>query len=430
MTGRSRGFGLVTFASEEEAMAGMPCLELMTKAVAGMNERDVDGRAIRCKISKDRPREDRPPQKRTLASFLFYHPLYYHSSQVEQEHGIFSPYADEWKLGKSEIERAEKLFAQDYPQDYSQATSKLLLFLYAKGLLAKMKSVVRRTIFNDLLEAETPELQEALGRLKTIVEIGETAPARAEMNSMFDEFVASHPEWDRGHSFVAFRDHPRLRGKSHALVERLQRSGLCYMHAGVVVQHYLVAMSNDGEVPMLNIAEYLKKYMSGDSLYEHIWNNKGGDSLGFLKKILKEKPRAGGIVSRYFSEVLRNNDLDRLLMRYGPGLVSGFAVAEEFTRPDWQHLGNYTVEESKGYHAMVLVGYRVVDGKKRYLLQNWWESKPYVEVDVDYLRSSDASVHFVKKKQMEMGDYPTNHESLVECDPGIDASENFNPETK
>ena len=77
---------------------------------------------------------------------------------------------------------------------------------------------------------------------------------------------------------------------------------------------------------------------------------------------------------------------------------------------------------------MVLVGYRIVDGKKRYLLQNWWKSKPYVEVDIEYLLDSEATIHFIKERQMEMGDYPTSFETLVECEPGLDASEHFIPE--
>ena len=75
-----------------------------------------------------------------------------------------------------------------------------------------------------------------------------------------------------------------------------------------------------------------------------------------------------------------------------------------------------------------MLWFLLVDGKKRYLLQNWWKSKPYVEVDVDYLLSSKATFHFIKEKQLEMGDYPTNLEALVECESGIDASENFIPD--
>ena len=133
---------------------------------------------------------------------------------------------------------------------------------------------------------------------------------------MFDDFVAKQKEWKEEDSFVAFRDHQNLKGKSHALVERFQKSGLCYMHACVVVQHYLVAMNNDEEVPMLNMAEYLKKYMPGDRLNQHIWNNRGVDSLDFLENILKEKPGVDGIASRQ-TDTLHNDDLDILLKVLG-----------------------------------------------------------------------------------------------------------------
>ena len=348
---------------------------------------------------------------------------------------VFTPFAEEWKLEKSDIENAEKLFAEDYNEGEGKkrkrrttSPSKLLLFLYAKGILAEEDSVIRKRRFKLLLAAETDKLKKALERLTTIVEKGETTPTRLKMeaDSVFDDFVTKHKEWKAEDSFVVFRDHQNLKGKSHALVERFQKSGLCYMHACVVVQHYLVAMNNDKEVPMLNMAEYLKKYMPGDRLYQHIWNNKGGDSLDFLENILKEKPGVDGIASRQ-TDTLCNDDLDALLKSYGPGLVSGFAVAKDFIGTDWQHLGKY-LEKCEGRHAMVLVGYRIADGKKRYLLQNWWKSKPYVEVDVEYLLSSKAAIHFIKEKQMEMGDYPTNLEALVECESGIDASENFIPD--
>jgi len=39
-----------------------------------------------------------------------------------------------------------------------------------------------------------------------------------------------------------------------------------------------------------------------------------------------------------------------------------------------------------------------------------------------------VTVHFIKEKQLEMGDYPANLEALVECESGIDASENFIPD--
>ena len=47
-TGRSKGFGFVEMSSDEEAMAAMEAL----------NEKDVDGRAL--KVNEAQPKQDRP----------------------------------------------------------------------------------------------------------------------------------------------------------------------------------------------------------------------------------------------------------------------------------------------------------------------------------------------------------------------------------
>lgn len=49
-TGKSKGFGFVTMSSEEEA----------DKAVAELNDKEVDGRTL--KIDKARPQENREPR--------------------------------------------------------------------------------------------------------------------------------------------------------------------------------------------------------------------------------------------------------------------------------------------------------------------------------------------------------------------------------
>jgi hypothetical protein len=64
---------------------------------------------------------------------------------------------------------------------------------------------------------------------------------------------------------------------------------------------------------------------------------------------------------------------------------------------------------------MVLIGYRKHGDQYRFLLQNWWKNKPYVEVDVEYLEACDASVLFVTTPQKNISGFATNFEDLVEC---------------
>jgi hypothetical protein len=52
--------------------------------------------------------------------------------------------------------------------------------------------------------------------------------------------------------------------------------------------------------------------------------------------------------------------------------------------------------------ACGVVGHRKEVNDDRYLLQNWWNSKPFVEVDAQYLESCGAVIHFVKTPQHAM----------------------------
>ncbi|KAJ3232578.1 hypothetical protein HDU78_006982 [Chytriomyces hyalinus] len=349
------------------------------------------------------------------------------SSAPSNASTIFTPYAAEWNLDDHQLEAALARAKED-GMDTSQPQEKLLLFLYAKGILAKESPEERKPIFNAVLHGSSQVSAERLKRLTTIVNVGEKSPMRATLDAktFFDAFVELHPEWAPGEGvFVAHRDHPDLHGKEHALVERFQKIGLCYMHAPVVLQHYLVAMNNTERTPMLNIADFLKTKMNGTQLYHHIWDNQGGDSLEFLKSILAKKPDRKGIVHKLVNDT---TDLTSLLKTNGPGLVSGFRVTSDFNARQWQHEGYSREGEVVGRHAMLLIGCREAGGKVWYLLQNWWKTKAYVEVDIAYLAASECLVHFVTEKQHRMGNFLSNYEEMVECEVGLDARENFVPE--
>jgi RNA recognition motif-containing protein len=50
-SGRSKGFGFVTFSNDEDAK----------KAIKEMNEKEIEGRAL--KVNEARPMEERPPRR-------------------------------------------------------------------------------------------------------------------------------------------------------------------------------------------------------------------------------------------------------------------------------------------------------------------------------------------------------------------------------
>jgi hypothetical protein len=139
----------------------------------------------------------------------------------------------------------------------------LCLFLYAKGIKSEIPRDCRILYFQHILEAEDilhvplkikRNLIMAKERLIRIVQGGEKSyDFTEESENAFTKFIRNHPEWNSENSFVVFRDHPNLSSKKHSYVERFQKSGLCFMHAPVVLQHYLVSMHSDQHVPILDI---------------------------------------------------------------------------------------------------------------------------------------------------------------------------------
>jgi hypothetical protein len=101
---------------------------------------------------------------------------------------------------------------------------------------------------------------------------------------------------------------------------------------------------------MIDLVQLIKQHFSADQLQHHIFDDRGGNSVGFLESILEPN-----------SILIDRSDPDRIpdaLKAYGPGLVSGFKVYQDFANsPIHHHYGTH----SGGYiglHAMALVGHR------------------------------------------------------------------------
>ncbi|CAE7796968.1 unnamed protein product [Symbiodinium sp. KB8] len=281
--------------------------------------------------------------------------------------------AEDWNLSKEAIEAAAQLMLSDgqsLPTDLDERGI-MLLFLYAKGISRQKASAERRAEFAALL---TPDdnyhYEQSLQRLGRLVLEGERSDSVLDKCNSFTRFLDSVPAWqDNAASYVAFRDDPRI---SCGLLERVQLSGLCYMHAPIVLQAYLVAMhagSQTGASKMLDLADYIRKHRTAREL------------------------------------------------EFGPALVSGFVVTENFLEAKiHEHLGQDNSTEV-GLHSMVLVGHRKESGQDRFLLQSWWSDKSFIEVDADYLAAQQASLVFVQAEQPDIpAQFSTNSARHVELE--------------
>jgi hypothetical protein len=202
-----------------------------------------------------------------------------------------------------------------------------------------------------------------------------------------------------------------------SLAQRHQKSGLCYIHAPEIVQHYLVQLywlrhpattGPDGDVGMIDMAKMIRQSFSAADLKKHIFEDAGGSSHTMLKNILVQ----GSVI---FSEGLTMAG-DRL-KQYGPGLVAEFEVFSDFyNEPELYSYDGKPTGQSIGHHAMVLIGARTDNNDKRwFLLQNWWKKKQFVEVSEEYLEACGATVYFVKTTQPKIPDeFPTQTHPFAE----------------
>ncbi|KAI3641110.1 hypothetical protein MIR68_000840 [Amoeboaphelidium protococcarum] len=332
-----------------------------------------------------------------------------------------------WQLQDIDTTIASELMRIDGVSECDR-NDPLRVFLYAKGIVKDLDPIDRKRSFDELLnptndlfsEIKQKYLARCKERLSSIVlkcEGGKESIPKSE--NQFDRFVRLNPQWGAGKSFVSFRDDARYRDKPQVYAERVQLSGLCHMHAPVIMQHYLVALQSSERVEMLDMATYMKKYMSAEDLQQRIWQDQGGSSVAFLRHILS--PPVPKLHPRDAVD-----EMESYLRSFGPGLVSCFQVDYEFESQLSEHIGPRPQRDILGLHAMVLVGARKLGDQYRYLLQNWWASKPFVEVDGEYLSSCGAFVYFVETPQYKIySSFPTSNLAHVECDVFFDAQESY-----
>ena len=187
------------------------------------------------------------------------------------------------------------------------------------------------------------------------------------------------------------------------LVLRTQNSGLCYLHAPVVLEHYLIAIStNCGVYSSIDIGLYESDLLSGESLVEFLVKNRGGNSQKTLKDICKlqeHQTKRYAIPDKDELPEAYAQTCEKVFMRVSnePALVSVFTVFPDFkdaTKVSFVGLPNFGDSDEK--HSMVLIGARKsTSGDYFFLLQNWWDTKYFVEVSGDCMYHCGALITFV-----------------------------------
>ena len=228
----------------------------------------------------------------------------------------------------------------------------------------------------------------------------------------FESALDNLVEWkDRTTSYIFLRDDPCVREKKDLIAQRVQLNGLCYLHAPVLLHHYLASRNLPGNqtAGLLNLARYIRECFDPESLQRQIFSDKGGYSLEVLEQILEPNSELA------FLELGKVNR--RTLEEFGPGLIYQMAIHSDFSsrKHRWKHTGR-AIGQRFGYHSKLCIGVREETEKlswwkrawkkprktRYFLLQNFWQTKQFVEVDEEYIESCRARVAFVKTPQIKI----------------------------
>jgi hypothetical protein len=313
--------------------------------------------------------------------------------------GLEQPSADAVEL----LARVWKLTESTVRQAFADALSQLgttdygVVFLLAKDVAATQMD------FERLLNPPDEEWQARRDRLNRLVRLegDRTFDSTPEGWQTLEDFRAAVPGWKDKDIFHLRRGLP--------LPQRCQLSGLCYMHAPEVLQHYLVSLNNPRHTGMIDMVNLIRQNFSAKKLKEHVFDDDGDNSIRTLAMILEP---ASTFVSTNQAEYAK------YLHKYGPALVQPFTVHTDFLEGGRWSFDGAPKGKVEGQHAMVLIGARreATSGKHFFLLQNWWKHSQFVEVSGTYLTNcGPLSVDFVETPQRRIPrKFPTQPHLVAE----------------
>lgn len=307
--------------------------------------------------------------------------------------------SSKWKLTTGTVREA---FAKAQTQ---HGTSDLgIVFLFAKGVMLDDLPAVRHATFDALLNPREDKWKACRARLNRLVQLDgdKTWDTDPEGWQTLDDFRAAVPAWQDQDIF-------HLR-EGVSLPRRHQLSGLCYIHAPEVLQHYLVSLNqrHKANVGMIDMVKLVSQTYDAQQLQRHVFDNAGGSSHTVLQMILEPGSAIVATEAAMYEQRLK---------QYGPGLVAMFAVHDDFHRAESSSYDGSPTGKLIGHHAMVLIGARQdkASGKRWFLVQNWWKQSQFVELSETYLEACRATVFFVKTPQKQIPkEFPTQPHLIAE----------------
>jgi hypothetical protein len=285
----------------------------------------------------------------------------------------------------------------------------LCQILYSRYFLRDLNSSERKSKIQNLLDSKQEKIDE-LGKQHTFQQarmllVSLFAIHRDKSSNYLPAGMLSLadtmnllPRWnDPAMSYICLWDEPHRTLKMHEIViQRVQRSGICFIFAVAMLQHYLIAKFNGSEAspPILDVKIFLVENAGNEMLESYILN-RGGRFARLMTEIFQQD-------SMHFTlKIVKVNEYH--LKKYGPALLNikipdgdkSFGVAGKLVYTDFPKCENCPAD----MHDMLLIGIRWESGSRRFLIQNWWPDHQFLEATQEFLVQYGAVAIFIYAPQ-------------------------------
>jgi hypothetical protein len=251
------------------------------------------------------------------------------------KYGLPSPPQGPTPTKMRDVENSLKAIRKDgfgkYLKDEQKA--KMLVFLYGRGFYKeKAEKTVRKKKVQNILTNEG-----ASERLLRVLNSEGDKDVTKEQKDLFVHNCTALRRYFQQEGACCFSDGMDRPTRDDDYYFRIQASGNCFLHAPCVMLAYLGQKWNIENVDAaVDLSKYVRRSFPDEELYAYVVKDSGGNATDHLRRLLR--PLLGGTETIGFLSIsashLRKNVVDtaKHLRDYGPGLVTEFKVAKNFSR--------------------------------------------------------------------------------------------------